>query len=139
MSVSRPRSALTFRLALRRYALPLDSTSGVRDLGTVRRIPGAPAGWFGLTDWNGRMINVIDLPALLDDRGVEKARSIVRLRAPWKDLALFVPAHLGLSELTLPEEVPAGKAYAALGSGQDALHWVDLRALLADTADVSVR
>ncbi len=132
-------SALTFRLAQRRYALALDRTSGVRDLGSVRRIPGAPGGWYGLIDWNGRVLNVVDLPLLLDDRGVEKARSIVRLRAPLGDLALFVPAHLGLAELSPPREIAAGARYTSLGPGPGSLHWIDIDALLVETAGVATR
>ena len=133
------RSALTFRLALRRYALPLERTSGVRDLSEVRRIPGTPSGWLGLIDWNGRVLNVLDLPLLLDDRSIEKARSIVRLRAPLDDIALFVPAHLGLAETTPPSANAEGERYVPIGSGPDSLHWVDLDALLLETVRVAAR
>ena len=125
------RSALTFRLARRRYALPLDRTSGVRDLGTVRRIPNAPSPWYGLTDWgDGRVLNVIDLAALLRDTAVEDARSLVRLRAPHDDLALFVPAHLGLAEWAPPER-SSGEAFTALDAGPDAVHWIEIDPLVS--------
>jgi hypothetical protein len=124
------RSALTFRLARRRYALALDRTSGVRDLGAVRRIPNAPRPWYGLTDWgDGRVLNVIDLPVLLRDAAAEDARSIVRLRAPHEDLALFVPAHLGLGEWIRPEPAD-GEPFTAVDAGPDAVHWVEIDALL---------
>lgn len=125
------RSALTFRLARRRYALPLDRTSGVRDLGAVRRIPNAPSPWYGLTDWgDGRVLNVIDLAAVLRDRAFEDARSLVRLRKPFDDLALFVPAHLGLGEWTPPEPTP-GAPFTALDAGPDAMHWIEIDALVS--------
>jgi len=124
------QSALTFRLARRRYALPLDRTSGVRDLGTVRRIPDAPAPWYGLTDWgDGRVLNVIELPTLLRDTAAEDARSIVRLRAPQDDLALFIPAHLGLGEW-IPPDLVAGAPFTSLNAGPDSIHWIDLDSLL---------
>jgi len=132
------RSALLFRLARRRYALPLDRTSGVRDLGSVRRVPDAHDPWYGLTDWgDGSVLNVLHLPSMLGDAAVEAAESIVRLRAPHEDLALFVPAHLGLGEV-VPAEVPPGATFVALGNGEDALHWISISALLP-LADVGLR
>ena len=131
--MSRPadlRSALTFRLERRRYALALDRTAGVRDLDSLRRVEGAPPPWIGLTDWgDGRVLNVLDLPAMLNDQRRESVESIVRLRAPHEDLALFVPAHLGLAEF-VPPAIPPGTAYVPLGGGDDALHWISLAALL---------
>ncbi len=129
-SAARVQSALVFRLALRRYALPLKRTSGVQDLGTVRKIPGAPRRWLGLTEWSGRVLNVIDLPHMLGDRAVERAKSIVRLRSPLDSIALYVPAHLGLSELTLPDSDGRESTHEALGSSPDALHWIHLDALI---------
>ena len=137
MIVNRPaeaQSALMFRLALRRYAIPLRRTSGVQDLGALRRIPNSPRRWLGLTEWSGRVLNVIDLPYLLGDRAVERAKSIVRLREPHSGIALYVPAHLGLTELTTPVPVVADEPYVALGSGADALHWIHLDELVAECA-----
>jgi hypothetical protein len=124
------RSALVFRLARRRYALELNRTSGVGDLGSVRRIPDAPRAWLGLADWGGRVLNVIDLPFLLDDRAVDSVSSLVRLRAPQDDLALFVPAHLGLTEWSPPQGPRGALPYSAAGNTPDALYWIDLDALL---------
>ena len=122
--------ALTFQLENRRYALALDRTAGVRDLGTIRHIPNAPKPWFGLTDWgNGRVLNVLDLPALLEDRGTEAVQSIVRLRAPHEDLALFIPAHIGLAEFTPPTEVPNDAVCVPLSGGPDSIHWICVDAL----------
>jgi len=131
--VSRPtdtKSALTFRLALRRYALSLRGTSGVQDLGAVRRIPDAPWPWLGLADWGGRVLNVIDLPNVLEDAAIEPVKSLVRLHEPHDGIAVFIPARLGLCELTPPRD-PAGAAlYTALRGGKDALHWIHLDAIM---------
>ncbi|NIL99500.1 MAG: hypothetical protein GTN89_00735 [Acidobacteria bacterium] len=131
-------SALIFRLSLRRYALPLQRTSGVQDLGAVRKIPGAPRRWYGLTEWSGRVLNVIDLPHVLGDRAVEQAKSIVRLRAPLESVALYVPAHLGLTELTRPDRTTPGTLHQPLGGGPDALHWIHLDALVEGCAKQAV-
>ena len=120
--------ALTFRLSRRRYAIPLAATSGVRDLGPVRRIPDAPEPWYGLTDWgDGHVLNVLDLPALLRDRAVDPVRSIIRLRAPHDDVALFVPAHLGLGEWVPPAAPVEGAAVVALNA---AVHWIQVHLLV---------
>ena len=132
------QSVLTFRLALRRYAIPLRETSGVQDLGAVRRIPNSPRRWFGLTEWSGRVLNVIDLPYLLADRPVERAKSIVRLREPHEGMALFIPAHLGLSELAPPEPFAGPARYVALGGRPDGLHWIHLDTLVAECARQAV-
>lgn len=128
------QSALVFRLALRRYAVALRRTAGVQDLGAVRKIPNSPRRWFGLTEWSGRVLNVIDLPHLLGDRALEKAESIVRLVEPHGGLAFYIPAHLGLTELNLPERDSGGTPYVALGSGSATLHWIDIDAIVAECA-----
>jgi len=141
MTVTRPleaQSALFFRLALRRYAIPLRRTSGVQDLGAVRKIPNTPRRWYGLTEWSGRVLNVIDLPHLLGDRAVERAKSIVRLREPYEGIALYIPAHLGLTELNPPKPVAANTPYVVVGSGPNALHWIHLDALVAECARQAV-
>ncbi len=125
------QSALIFRLALRRYAIPLRRTCGVQDLGAVRKVPDAPRRWLGLTHWSGRVLNVIDLPYLLGDRAVERAKSVVRLRDPHEGIALYIPAHLGLAKLDAPEPVTANAPCVMVGSGPNALHWIDLDALVA--------
>ena len=130
--------ALLFRLALRRYAIPLRRTSGVQDLGAVRKIPNSPRRWYGLTEWSGRVLNVIDLPHLLGDRAVERAKSIVRLREPHAGMALYIPAHLGLTELSTPEPLAGTTSCVALGSGPNALHWIHLDALVAECARQAV-
>ena len=132
------QSALLFRLALRRYAIPLRRTSGVQDLGVLRKIPNSPRRWFGLTEWSGRVLNVIDLPHLLGDRAVERAKSIVRLREPHEGMALYIPAHLGLTELSIPEPLATNAPYVAFGSGPDALHWIHLDVLVAECARQAV-
>ena len=132
------QSALLFRLARRRYDIPLRRTSGVQDLGTVRKIPNSPRRWFGLTEWSGRVLNVIDLPHLLGDRAVEHAKSIVRLREPHEGVALYIPAHLGLIELSVPDRLAANMPYSALGSTPNALHWIQIDALVAECARQAV-
>lgn len=132
------QSALIFRFALRRYALPLRRTSGVQDLGVVRKIPNSPRRWFGLTEWSGRVLNVIDLPHVLGDRAVERARSIIRLQAPHDGMALFVPAHIGLADLNPPDPRVESVSFQALGNGADAPCWIHLDALVAECAKQAV-
>ena len=131
--MSRPTdtmSALTFRLALRRYALSLRGTSGVQDLGAIRRIPGAPRPWLGLADWGGRVMNVIDLPDLLEDNAIEPAKSLIRLREPHEGIAVFIPARFGLCELTPPRNPAAAALYTALRGGGGEFHWIHLDAVV---------
>ena len=132
MGPSSTRSALTFRLAERFYALPLDRTAGVADLGRVRTVPNSPATFIGLTDWHGRVLSVHSLPALLGDRAVEvePARSIIRLRAPLDDQALFVPARFGLAEWTPPDD-STSEILTELNDGSNLVHWIHVDALLS--------
>ena len=125
------QSALTFRMARRRYALSLRSTAGVQDLGKVRRIPGAPPHWLGVADWGGSVVNVIDLPDLLEDTSIESVKSVVRLREPHAGIAVFVPAHLGLCELRSPQNPGDSALYTALGGGSDTFHWIHLDSIVA--------
>lgn len=126
------QAALTFRLARRSYALPLRRTSGVRDMGTVRGIPGAPPAWLGLTDWSGHVLSVIDLPHVLGDAAVDDARMLVRLEHPHQDVALYVPTHLGLTQVEIDDEAGTETLTRAVGDAEDGLHWIDLDALIAE-------
>lgn len=133
------QTALAFRLALRRYAIPLRNTAGVQDLGEMRKIPNAPRRWYGLTEWSGRVLNVIDLPHLLGERPVESTESIVRLADPHGGIALYIPAHLGLTELNGPDEPAPGATHFALGNSPDAVHWIDVEALISECARQAAR
>ena len=90
---------LLFRLERRAYALPLSSVEGLGEIGEVRRVPGAPRGVLGLTEWRGRLLSVLDLPRLLDDAPQEGRPCLVRLAAPLTHCALYVPSSVQLERV----------------------------------------
>jgi hypothetical protein len=90
---------LVFDLASKTYALRLTEVSGVVAMGPLRRVPMAPAGVLGLAEWRGRLLTVLDLPGLLDERHGKGSPSLVRLAPPFDHLALFVPAGLRVEEV----------------------------------------
>jgi hypothetical protein len=76
-------------------------------------------------------MNVIDLPAVLEEQAIEPVRSLVRLREPHDGIALFIPARLGLCAVAPPSAADGATPYTALRSGHDALHWIHLDAIVA--------
>lgn len=82
---------LTFQLAGTPYALPLESVAEVVAAPPIRRVPLGPRGVLGLAEAGGRVVAVLDLPFLLDERTRGGASShLVRLAAPYERSALAV-------------------------------------------------
>lgn len=95
--------ALLFELGGRSYGLRIGAIEGLGEPGTIRCVPGAPASVLGVCEWRGRLLTVVDLPALLPagpagtipaDPAVEPC--LVRLAAPLDGTALWVPAQVRL-------------------------------------------
>lgn len=105
---------LLFRLERRAYALPLGCVDGLGDPGQIRRVPGAPTGVLGLTEWRGRLLSVLDLPRLLDDAPHEGRPCLVRLAAPLAHCALYVPSSVRLERV---ESGETDEARASAGAG----------------------
>ena len=90
---------LTFKLARDRYAVAIEAVAEVAPAGSVRRVPRAPGTILGLAERRGRVLAVLDLPRLFDDRPSEDgARHVVSLAAPHDGTALWVPARLTAGE-----------------------------------------
>lgn len=132
------QAALTFRLARQAYAIPLHRTCGVRDLGPVRKIPDASPAWVGVADWSGHLLSVIDVPLVLEDRGVQSVRTLVRLREPNETLALYLPSHLGLTQVEPPESDGHSALTRPIGAEPNLFHWIDLDALIEACAQRAV-
>ena len=118
----------------RAYALPLSCVDGLGELGEICRVPGAPLGVLGLTEWRGRLLSVLDLPRLLDDVAHEGRPCLVRLAAPLTHCALYVPSSVRLERV---KSVEADDPHAAtdpaarLEHEGRTLHVIDPERLLA--------
>ncbi len=87
---------LLLRLARQSYRIDARAIAGLVPPGKIRPVPCAPAGVLGLTEWRGRLLTVIDLLRVLDERPTGEAASLVRLAAPHAATALYVPGSVRL-------------------------------------------
>ena len=109
---------LVVRLARERWALRLTDLAGVCEMPALRPLPRVPHPVLGLAHRHGRIVTVLDLPALLHDGPGEGPESLLLLASP--------RAHLGL-------RVQGGLRLMVPGAGADEdgpLRQVDLPGLL---------
>jgi hypothetical protein len=112
--------ALLFELAGRSYGLRIGSIEGLGEADSIRAVAGAPPFVLGLCEWRGRLLTVVDLPALLGTGGLEAAAGerpaapcLVRLAAPLDRTALYVPAAVRLGWTAAEPGTPgAGPVHA---------------------------
>ncbi|HEX5045439.1 MAG TPA: chemotaxis protein CheW [Candidatus Polarisedimenticolaceae bacterium] len=109
---------LALRLARHRWVLPLVDLAGVCEMPPLRALPRVPHPVLGLAHRHGRIVTVLDLPALLRDGPGEGPDSLLLLASPRAHFGLRVRGDL---RLTLPD-----------AGGEDGpLLRVDLASLLA--------
>jgi hypothetical protein len=115
--------ALLFELGGRSYGLRLSAVDGMGETGPVRRVPMAPDEVFGLTEWRGRLLTVLNLEILLgQDGGGSGEPCLVCLAPPLERTALWVPAGVRLGWVpsagetansqplhSLPRQAPPGR------------------------------
>jgi hypothetical protein len=92
---------LLLELQRETYALWLDAVAGLVEPAPLRTVHGAPRGVLGLAEWRGRLLTVIDLPLIVGDSACSRPPCLVRLAAPWDNLALYVPGPVKLSHAPL--------------------------------------
>lgn len=95
---------LAIRLAERTYALPLEQVSDVAEARNVRTVAGRPRGVLGIHEWRGKLLTLLDLPELVDDRGLPGPPTLVRLAAPFDHTALYVPGPVRLRRSARPSD-----------------------------------
>ena len=119
IAVPTPERLLALRLARQRWALRLVDLAGVCEMPALRALPRVAHPVLGLAHRHGRIVTVLDLPALLRDDPGEGPESLLLLASPRTHLGLRVRGDL---RLTLPD---------AGGDEDGPLLRVDLPALLA--------
>ena len=96
-AVASAEPLLEVRLAGRRWALRLADLAGVCAMPPLRSLPRVPHPVLGLAQHHGRIVTVLDLPALLRDAPGEGPESLLLLAAPRTHLGLCVRGALRLS------------------------------------------
>ena len=99
---------LTVQLARHRWAICLPELAGVCELPPLRPLPGVPGPVLGLAHRHGRIVTVLDLPALLGDAPGEGPQTLLLAAPPRGQLAAHAEGELrlALSEDGGPEEGP---------------------------------
>ncbi|ANM28891.1 hypothetical protein ABI59_03640 [Acidobacteria bacterium Mor1] len=92
--------ALLIGLERNRYRIDAGAIDGLVPTASIVPVPRAPRGVLGLTEWRGRLLTVIDLPLILDERPNGDAACLVRLASPHASTALFVPGPVRLVDDT---------------------------------------
>ena len=96
----RTERLLALRLARQRWALRLVDLAGVCEMPALRPLPRVAHPVLGLVHRHGRVVTVLDLPALLDDAPGDGPESLLLLASPRTHLGLRVQGDL---RLTLPD------------------------------------
>ena len=94
---------LTVQLARHRWGLRLPELSGVCEVPALRALPGVTPAVLGLAHRHGRIVTVLDLPALLQDEPGVGAECLL-LAPPRAQLAFWVRGQLRLQPLDLPAD-----------------------------------
>jgi hypothetical protein len=81
-----------FRVGVSEYAIELEHISGLADCGPIRKVDGTPTEILGLVEWRGRILTVLDLPALLGKPPCDGPMCLIRLSGSMARTALSVPA-----------------------------------------------
>lgn len=87
---------LLLELARGRYAVAARQVAELGEPGPLRRVPLAPPGVLGVTEWRGRLLTVLDLGWLLGDTALDVPPTLLRLAPPLGGTALWVPGRIGL-------------------------------------------
>jgi chemotaxis signal transduction protein len=91
---------LALRLARHCWVLRLVDLAGVCEMPALRALPRVPRPVLGLAHRHGRIVTVLDLPALLHDGPGDGPESLLLLAPPRAHFGLRVRADL---RLTLPD------------------------------------
>jgi chemotaxis signal transduction protein len=87
---------LAFDLSRHRWAFRLRDLAGAVEMPALRRVPGVGPPILGLAQRHGRVVTVVDLPALLGDAPEKGPQSLLLLAPPRAHLAFWVRADLRL-------------------------------------------
>ena len=88
---------LTIQLARQRWALRLPDLAGVCEVPALRKLPGVAAPVLGLAHRHGRIVTVLNLPALLQDAPGAGAECLLLVAPPRGQVALWVRGELRLT------------------------------------------
>ena len=122
-----PARFVTFRIEGGLYALAADGVERIFSPGEAMPLPGAPATLRGLAPHEGRLVALVDGPALLGAAPAAGALSALALAAPRQGIAILVPAPVEVDEGE-PLSGAIGAADLLLGAGPAVL--VDAAALI---------
>lgn len=111
-----PERLLSFRAGAVDYAIVLEQVSGLADCGPIRGIERTPPEVLGLSEWRGRLLTVLDLPALLGEPGGDGPMCLIRLSGVMARTALQVPAPVALT--TLDEEHSENHRFTLVDPGE---------------------
>lgn len=129
---------LSVTAAAEQYAIPAGAVREVARTEVVTQVPGAPPAVLGITNVRGRVLPVVDLPALLGlsrDRGAPPAR-IVIAEHRGRQAALAVDAVTDVMTLPDPSEdadSPLLVGASLVGGGLVGI--VDVAAVLDEVAE----
>lgn len=101
-------SGVVLRLAAGRYAVPMSSVAEVTRLSAASRVPGAPGWLFGLANWRGRVLPLLDLRVVLglDRPEIGPTGRVVVVSAGGVSVGLLAESVEGLVALSADRVAP---------------------------------
>src|SRR5688572_3128570 len=112
------RSVLTFGLGQEHYAIDVKFVRGIRSLGAIAHVPGAPAFYQGVINVRGQIITVVDLRNFFQIAASDEIappNEVVIVHAGRLEMALLAHHVMGVESIPLSDIKPVEHMPYALG------------------------
>lgn len=129
------RLALTFDLGEERYGIDVIHVRGIRALGTIARVPGAPLFYQGVINVRGRIITVLDLRNFFQIPHPEDATApseVIIVQVGKLELALLAHQVIGVDSIPASAVKPVDHMPYAHGLTSDKIVLLDIAQLFRD-------
>jgi purine-binding chemotaxis protein CheW len=129
------RLVLIFELGTERYGIDVIHVRGIRALGTIAHVPGAPAFYQGVINVRGRIITVLDLRNFFQIPYGEDAampNEVIIVQAAKLEMAVLAHQVIGVESVPLSAIKPVDHMPYAHGLTSDKIVLLDIAQLFRD-------
>jgi len=129
------RLVLTFDLGIERYGIDVIHVRGIRSLGAIARVPGAPAFYQGVINVRGRIITVMDLRTFFQIPPAENSAApneVIIIQTGKLEIALLAHQVIGVDSIPTAAIKPVDHMPYAHGLTSDKIVLLDIAQLFRD-------
>jgi len=129
------RSILTFELGRESYGIDVTHVRGIRAVGALARVPGAPGFYQGVINMRGQIISVIDLRSFFQIPPVDEVaapQEVIIVQAGALEMALLAHQVIGVESIPSSAIKPVEHMPYALGLTREKTILLDIAHLFRD-------